>query len=347
MAGTSSRRELIPPAVLAHADWGTGRRKQQVATARLAAGGHEEPRYVVGSLAPVPEARNADGNLLHDLQAEALPCQLMIGFDFPIGLPLAYAKAAGTGSFPEFLRAVGSPPWDKFATVARSPGDITLRRPFYPQAPGGARREHLQLGLGLTAKELRRRCEGTDAETLFWTLGSKQVGKGALAGWRLLADAQRDPGIALWPFAGSLPDLLDGGSRIVAAETYPREYYQYARAPAAARSRWSKRRRADRLAWAPGILAWARSLGVSWDPRIRDRVEEGFSDGANGEDEFDAVIGLLAMISVVTGELRPGEPRDDPAVTTVEGWILGRSVSDLQRSGRTRADLGSRRALSG
>ena len=338
---------MIPPAIIAHADWGTDRRKRQVATARLSTRNDAEPRYVVHSLAPATEARDASGGLLHDLRAAALPGQMMIGFDFPIGLPQAYAKAAGIAAFPAFLRAVGSPPWDEFGVVARNPADITLRRPFYPHAPGGARREHLQLALGLSAKELRRRCEGIDAETLFWTLGSKQVGKGALAGWRLLAGAQRDPGVALWPFAGSLPELLDGSSRMVAAETYPREYYRYLMAPGESRSRWSKRRHADRLAWAPGILAWARSLGVTWEPRIRDRVQAGFSDGVNGEDEFDAVIGLLAMISVITGKLPPGEPRDDPAVTTVEGWILGRFVSDLQRSGRTRADLSSRLTQSG
>jgi hypothetical protein len=340
-------REVIPPTILAHADWGSDRRKRQVATARLMARTDTQPRYLVHSLGPAPEATDAREGLLHDLRAEALPGQLMIGFDFPIGLPLAYAKAAGIAAFPAFLGAFGSPPWDEFDVVARHPADITLRRPFYPHAPGGARREHLQLALGLRAWELRRRCEGTDAETLFWTLGSKQVGKGALAGWRLLADAHGDPGIALWPFAGALPDLLDGSSRIVAAETYPREYYRYLTAPGVARSRWSKRRRADRLVWVPGILGWADSLGVDWEPRIRGRVADGFSDGANGEDEFDAVIGLLAMISVITGKLAPGEPRDDAAVTTVEGWILGRSVSDLQRSGRTRADLSSRLTQSG
>jgi hypothetical protein len=294
---------------------------------------------VVDSLAAAPEAKDAVGGrgLLHDLRAAALPGQLLIGFDFPIGLPLAYARAVGIASFPEFLGAMGSPPWEEFDLVARNRSDITLHRPFYPHAPGGAKREHLQLGLELTAKELRRRCEGTDAEVLFWTLGSKQVGQGALAGWRLLAAAQRDPGLALWPFAGSLPELLDGGSRIVAAETYPREYYKYAMAhgtahsAGVARKRWSKRRRADRLALVPGILAWAESLGVGWEPRVRDRVEQGFSDGANGEDEFDAVIGLLAMISVVTGTLSPGEPCDEPAVATVEGWILGRSASSLPK----------------
>lgn len=340
MAGTVSGRDVMRPAIIAHADWGKDPRKRQVARARVvresrpepaelparlvAAGG---PRYVVDSLGPAGDAQGTDGDLLRDLRAKARPGQLMIGFDFPIGLPSAYARAAGIASFPEFLGVVGTSPWEEFEVVARCPGDITLHRPFYPDAPGGARREHLRIALRLAETELRRRCDGNDAETLFWTLGSKQVGKGALAGWRLLAAAQRNPGVALWPFAGSLPDLLDGSSRIVAAETYPREYYQYARMPGSARTRWSKRRRADRRAWVPGILAWAMSLDVGWDPCICDRVVEGFCDGPNGEDEFDAVIGLLAMISVVAGVLRPGEPRDDPAMSTVEGWILGRPAS--------------------
>jgi hypothetical protein len=252
----------------------------------------------------------------------------MVGFDFPIGLPRAYAKAAGIASFPEFLDAVGSPPWEEFGVVARHRGEITLRRPFYPYAPGGARREHLHLALGLTAHQLRRRCEATDAEILFWTLGGKQVGKGALAGWQLLAAARnRQPAIELWPFGGSLPGLLDGGDRTVVAETYPREYYQHVRVPGTRVTRWSKRRRADRLTLVPGMLRWAESLGVSWRRGVLRRAEAGFSAGANGEDEFDAVVGLLAMIGVVTGAVPSGEPCDDPAISTTEGWIFGRGSS--------------------
>ena len=87
-----------------------------------------------------------------------------------------------------------------------------------------------------------------------------------------------------------------------------------------------------RLELVPGILVWAGSLGVGWDRRIRDRVEAGFSDGPDGEDEFDAVIGLLAMTSVVTGSLPPGEAREDPAICTVEGWILGRPASSASKA---------------
>jgi hypothetical protein len=251
----------------------------------------------------------------------------MVGFDFPLGLPRAYAAAAGISSFPRFLDVLGSPPWQEFDVVARRAGEITLHRPFYPAAPGGTRREHLYHALGLTAPELRRVCERTDAETLFWTLGSKQVGKGALAGWRLLATARhQEPGLALWPFGGPLPKLLDGSSRVVVVETYPREYYRHFCPSGARRPHWSKRRREDRLTWIPGLLRWAESLAITWDTGILRRVEEGFSDGKNGEDEFDSVVGLLAMIGVVIGTIPTGEPHDHLAISTTEGWILGRSI---------------------
>lgn len=282
-------------------------------------------RYVVTSLARAPELTSPAGDLLQVLAAAASPGQAAVGFDFVIGLPRGYARAAGISSFPEFLGMLGSPPWEEFGVVAARASEITIRRPFYPAKPGGTRRSHLYAGLGLTAADLRRRCEGADAETLFWTLGGKQVGKATLSGWQLLAAAgrQRQP-VALWPFAGPLSALLGGGTSVVAAETYPREFYRYVRDRAPARSRWSKRRQADRLAWIPGILGWAASLGVTWEAGVRARLADGLSPGPDGEDEFDAVIGLLGMIAVISGVMPSGEPRDDPAVTTTEGWILGR-----------------------
>jgi hypothetical protein len=183
---------LIFQTVVAHADWGVNRRKRQVAIARLVSGGaRHSPRYLVTSLAPAPEGLGPKGDLFHGLQEAAVPGQAMVGFDFPIGLPRAYAAVAGISSFPQFLDMLGSPPWEEFDVVACRPSEITLYRPFYPAVPGGTKREHLYHALRLTAPELRRVCEAADAEMLFWTLGGKQVGKGALAGWRLLAAARR------------------------------------------------------------------------------------------------------------------------------------------------------------
>lgn len=309
---------MIAPEVVAHADWGTKPSKRQVAVARLrdsSAGGRAG--YDVVSLTPAPD------RVLSRLASLAGVGQALIGLDFPIGLPGAFAERAQIRSFPGFLRdEFGRHPFDQFANVARLPEEISLRRPFYPYRPGSAKREHLSGGLSLEPAQLRRRCERDDAETVFWTLGGKQVGKGALAGWALIAEEQRDPqaSIALWPFEGELASLLDGRRRMIIAETYPRAYYEFIRR---GRGRWSKRRQGDRLLWVPGLLEWAGSLGVGFDASVLGRVQGGFSAGAAGEDEFDAVVGLIAMIAVISEMIPSGEP-DDPEVRSVEGWILGR-----------------------
>jgi hypothetical protein len=303
----------MPADLVAHADWGSDPRKRLVATARRTAG-----RYQIVSLAAAP-----DGDLLADLADRYRPFRAVLGFDFPIGLPRAYAAAVGAPSFPDFLGQLGAPPWLEFERVAGQPAEISLRRPFYPARPGGTRRQHLYDGLGLSAQQVRRRCDGNDAETLFWTLGGKQAGKAALHGWRMLRHASGSGAdIALWPFAGPLEALLAGPARFVVAETYPREFYQYAGVP---RGRWSKRRPADRLRAAPGVLSWAGLLGVRWDAAVRARVAAGCSPGPAGEDEFDAIVGLLGMIGVLTGAIEAGVPAGDDAVVTTEGWILGRA----------------------
>lgn len=310
------------PTIVAHADWGLRPRKRQMAVAELEgdSGGHP-PAYTVTSLEPV-----ADVKFLAALHRAAAPYQAMIGFDYPIGLPRAYARAAQISSFRGFLTdRLGLPPWVGFGDVARTAEEVSLHRPFYPDVPGGAKRDDLYKGLRLSARQLRRECERDDAEILFWTLGGKQVGKGALAGSQLLREELRthELGIAIWPFDGPLESLLDGASRLIVAETYPREYYRSVKPKGTTTSGWSKRRRKDRLTWIPTLLSRATQLGVSWNETLLRRVEHGLSEGPNGEDEFDAIVGLLGMLAVITGATPSGEPEDDD-VTSVEGWILGR-----------------------
>jgi hypothetical protein len=314
-------REVRLPALVAHADWGCDPRKRQVAVAELTGGSGGCPRYEVMYVTRVP---NHEEDLFDVLARGRGPGRALVGFDFTIGLPRDYAAAVGVTSFPAFLGLIGSGPWRKFEHVAERPGDISLHRPFYPRRPGGTRRADLYAGLGLSAGQLRRRGDGSDAETLFWTLGPKQAGKASLDGWRLLRRARaRGVDIALWPFDGSLRCLLAGPASFVVAEAYPREYYRYVGAPPAAR--WSKRRRDDRLMCVPRLLAWAESLDVVFAPDVRRRLTAGFGDGLAGEDQFDSVVGVLGMIGVVTGAIAVGLPDDDPAVVTIEGWILGRA----------------------
>jgi hypothetical protein len=315
--------EVPLPDLVAHADWSINPRKRLVAAAGLVSPVNplvdRRPRYRLVSLAVA-----APGDLLAGLLSRYQPARMLAGFDFPIGLPRAYAAAAAVASFPEFLGQLGEEPWREFAHVAAHRSEISLRRPFYPDRPGGTRRAHLHAALGLSAAQIRRRCDGTDAETLFWTLGGKQVGKAALTGWTMLRHARAaGADVALWPFDGELSALL-AGPPVVVAETYPREFYRYI--GALGRPRWSKRHQADRRLCVPALLDWAGRLGVDWDAGVLRRVRAGCDAGPTGEDEFDAVVGVLGMISVVTGAVAPGVPAGDPAVTSTEGWILGRAA---------------------
>lgn len=174
------------PNNIAHADWGTDPRKRQIAVAELV----DDHNYRVTDLRPADPLKVAKGDLRGCAHLGGPPSgQLLIGFDFPIGVPAAYARAAGIDFFPDLLTQIGIPPWDRFADVAATPAEISLHRPFYPSRPGGTQRAHLSAALGLTASEMRRRCDGRDAETMFWTLGGKQVGKAALSGWKCLSSA--------------------------------------------------------------------------------------------------------------------------------------------------------------
>ena len=124
---------------------------------------------------------------------------ILAGFDFPIGLPAAYAKQAGIEDFATALAGFGQGRWRDFYEVAAQPEQIALTRPFYPARPGGRSRRQLVDGLRLeTWHSLHRRCDGATAGRqaacpMFWTLGGNQVGKAMIVGWRdLLAPARRD-----------------------------------------------------------------------------------------------------------------------------------------------------------
>lgn len=315
---------MIPtPALIAHADWGSAAAKRWLACARRLPDG----RYRASAPQPVGPL----DRLLPRLAAEADGGAVLLGFDFPIGLPEAYARRARINDFLDALPGFGQGAWADFYHPAEQPGQITLRRPFYPRRPGGARRQHLLDGLGLGGSDnLWRRCDRLtfgrgSASPLFWTLGANQSGKAAIVGWRdVLAPALRsgEPPLALWPFAGPLDALLRPGW-IAIAETYPAECYHHLGLTAGGK-RWSKRRPADRIAQAPRLLAWVAAAEVELEPELITAIASGFGPRPDGDDPFDATAGLFGMLNVVLGRRPPGEP-DDDAVRRIEGWILGQT----------------------
>jgi hypothetical protein len=66
-------------------------------------------------------------------------------------------------------------------------------------------------------------------------------------------------------------------------------------------------------------MRWAESTRVELDTALAHAIKEGFPEG---DDAFDAVVGLFGMIEVVTRRRQPGEPSGG-RIRKLEGWILG------------------------
>jgi hypothetical protein len=305
----------VKPQRVIHADWSVGPAKRWAARAELQPSG----RYVAGAPRIVTPA---------ELLTDARRGSTLIGFDFPIGLPAAYAKRAGVSSFSELLPQLGQGAWSSFFHVASERSEISLRRPFYPARPGHTKCEHLVAGLGLdSADELLRRCEtasGRRACPMFWTLGGNQVGRAAITGWQEFLQPARAEGIVeLWPFDGALDALLARG-RTVITETYPAIAYERigATLPTTDRGR-GKRSRSSRAASALGVQEWARNANIDVTPELAVQLQDGFGNDRTGEDRFDAIAGLLGMLAVTRGSCETGMLNHDD-VQLLEGWILGR-----------------------
>jgi hypothetical protein len=302
--------------IVAHADWGVEPRKQWAAIAT----GNLRDGWLAAAVTPLSHGLDLRSRL--QVRSDE---QLVAGFDFPIGLPRAYADRAGVRRFLDVLPRLGQQEWAEFFSVADIADEISVGRPFYPrtaQLKGAKRQAHLCEALGLSMTDLRRRCELRQTERgaacpLFWTVGGNQVGKGALVGWQMLQEHPSNA-ISYWPFDGALNALVES-SQTVVAETYPAEFYGHLGLPRVI----GKRRQANRAANAARLCSAADRLGIRLTLGLREQIDDGFGARSHGEDAFDAFVGLVGMINVLSGERASGEPRDDEYVTSIEGWILG------------------------
>lgn len=301
--------------VVAHCDWGLDARKRWMAAAKLNQG--------VWTIEP-PELVGESGRLLSRLSAHSGRAgSLLIGFDFPIGLPRWYAERAGFNSFREALSVFGTHEWDQWFDVAEHHSQISVHRPFYPMRPGGTRRLHQIEALGAAGGDLLlRECERATNDrqaacSLFWTLGGNQVGKGAISGWREVIIPNLAT-VGLWPFDGDLHSL-SSRCPVVLAETYPGDVYHQL---GITRRSWSKRRQLDRERISRFISDWLAIRPNLDASKVSPQVADGFGSDSAGEDRFDALVGLLGMLSVVTDERKErSQVADD--VLGLEGWILG------------------------
>jgi hypothetical protein len=118
---------------------------------------------------------------------------------------------------------------------------------------------------------------------------------------------------------GELQELIETYSTVV-AETYPAEGYRHLHFPI----RWgSKGKQEDRRKRRNEFRAWSTQRHVVFDDAILQQIDDGFGPRKDGEDPFDALVGLCSMVEVVLGHRAAGGPR--PERLKVEGWILGQA----------------------
>ena len=162
----------------------------------------------------------------------------------------------------------------------------------------------------------KRTARRNRAESIFWTVGARQVGKAALAGWQDVLIPALARKARLWPFDGPLASL--DTEILTLAETYPAEAYHHI----GLRRPVGKRSQKARFVGGQRMREWALRHRVSFAPGIKRFMLNGFGAGGEGEDPFDALAGLCGMIEVADG--RRAEVPDLAALPgRREGWILG------------------------
>ncbi|MCQ8129413.1 hypothetical protein [Methylomonas rivi] len=312
------------PKLVVHADWSTNTNKRWMCKAIL----HQN---IYKILPPEPVDTK---NIIYSSLREANDWGVIFGFDFPIGIPKYYADQASIHRFLDILPEFGLGIWSDFYKVAETPEEISIHRPFYPRKcinKGDVNQKHLVNGIGVNdIKALLRRCElgvgkRNDACSLFWTLGGNQVGKAAISGWReILVPAINllNNELVIWPFDAQLDQMNEFKTAMI-VETYPGDACVQIGIGAPGKG-WSKRKAIDRLNKMHAIKQFAHKIDVDLK-MVESELSQGFGNSAIGEDKFDALVGLLGMLSVIMGYSDDGLPNDD-AIKSVEGWIFGQNI---------------------
>jgi hypothetical protein len=283
-------------------------------------------RTAIGWILSAPEPVGPPGDLIERLIRRAEGGPVVLGADLPIGLPRAYAVTRPEPDFTTFLRSLAAMP--DFFQVCATIDDIRHDRPFYPaRGIRGMTRLSHALALGFPdATGLSRMCDKATSERpagapLFWTLGANQSGKAAISAWQTLILPSLPTGrLRFWPFEGPLLSLLHPG-QVVLAETYPAEALRHLNI----RFKGSKRRQSDRIATGVALLSAMDRLAATPDPAMRQAIAAGFGQDAAGEDRFDSVLGVLAVLNVAAGN-RPDTAPDDAWIQRWEGWVLGQTA---------------------
>lgn len=247
----------------------------------------------------------------------------LMGLNMPIGMPAAYAKAAGIPSFRGILadlgKAVG---WENFYTPTDKP---ELRQPFCPSTLGATFKKTVAIRAFALQEEgdLYRRCERKtakryQAKSIFDLTFPSETGRSALMGWPdLLMELSRSA--QLWPFDGKLTELLARPGFTV-AEVYPDEAIAQLNLRFAPDGERNKRSLHDRQDVVPLLLEMSESSGISISRELRDAA----LSGLNSQCEFEVFSCLIAAVRALRQQTTSEAPESKDCLE-IEGWILGQS----------------------
>jgi hypothetical protein len=125
--GTGVRSSFVR---LVHSDWSTAPTKRWAVEANK-----DQGTWIVNEPRLVGTVRDFLKSLLGG------PSPTLAGFDFPIGIPVAFGKQIEFDSFVDAIDVLGTGKWSSFYDVCQKAEDIALHRPFYPNAANASPRQ--------------------------------------------------------------------------------------------------------------------------------------------------------------------------------------------------------------
>jgi hypothetical protein len=225
--------------------------------------------------------------------AAGLGAGILVAFDAPLGVPESFIEAVRkTSTVP---RIDGFVDWLLAASLdhCKKAHDWSLSAPFFQVPAGDGALGRFEAAAKRYGVELRRRIEKqTGGKSVFITAGLPgSVGSAARDIWQgLVAARKQGTPFSLWPFEGTLDELLLGGAPVV-AEIYPRAAYSTALVDHEPRARMSlaktdadtRRRAVHRLL----SVRWVGATGVRF---------ENLDEARANEDDFDALMTAAALL---------------------------------------------------
>ncbi len=240
------------------------------------------------------------------IKGMSVPKPILVVVDCPIGLPVQPRDVhSGNQTFLEWLestarRLPNEEAW-RDRLIAKGIGDRSKSKPFVEHRKGEEKKEIYG----------RRKCdEESNGESVYFLLGSKQVGKAALQFWFEVLQPLRERfqnRLVVWPF-----ESLRNGD-IVVAECYPALYVK----PVYGSRISNKGNKTER----EKALSHLRA-----NNRARCEVtNKTWNDAASSDHSFD----MFTTAYYILQEMDKGRenillyPKDNLECETIEGWMLG------------------------